>query len=308
LQAVVKSFTDSKGFHPPELLFPKGGSLLMLSAMSRLHKAGEWFIQGVIVLSLIVHLVDLHVVERRGHPLPWLHTVDYVIVSIFTVEYFVRWYYAPNRKKYPFTPLALLDLLVLLPFFMSHLLDLRSLRMIRMVRMLQLLKIYRHNRAMQTFLATIRRVLPQLGVVGVVVFMVVLMCSTAMYECERDVQPTKFRHLGDAVWWCVVTLSTVGYGDVYPETQAGRVVAAFTMMAGLGIFGTFISLVGSAFITAIQDEEQHSLTLSKPIYRQLRAVQRDLGELTDVDSLRQVADQAVTEYVIRVKAERHGIE
>ena len=199
--------------------------------MSRLQQAGEWFIQGVIVLSLVVHVIDLHVVED---PSSWLNFLDYVIIAIFTIEYFVRWYYAPNRRKYPFTPLAFLDLLVLIPLFVTQLLDLRSLRLLRIIRILQLLKIYRHNRAMQTFLTTIRRVLPQLGVVGIVVFLVVLMSSTTMYECERDVQPTKFRHLGDSVWWCVVTLSTVGYGDVYPETRPGRIVAAFTMLAGAG--------------------------------------------------------------------------
>lgn len=269
--------------------------------MFKKSNAFEWFIQGTILLSLVVHMIDLHVVRDRDNGLlvHVLHVVDMVIISIFTVEYFLRWYWAPNRWHYPFTIMAIIDMLVILPFYFSQFFDLRSLRILRMIRMLQLLKVYRYNRAMQSFFATIRKVLPQLEIIGLVLVMVVTISSTAIYEVERDAQPDKFQSMGDALWWCVVTLATVGYGDLAPVTAMGRFIASVTMVIGLSIFGTFISLIGGAFITAMQDEEQHSLTISKSMYRRLKAWQNDCGEPCDIEHLRRHADNAVEEYIGR---------
>lgn len=269
--------------------------------MSRRQHYFEWFIQFTILVSLITHMIDLHVVHERDRGLlvSILHIIDVLVIFIFTVEYFARWYYAPNRWRYPFTFMAIIDLLVILPFYVSKLLDLRSLRVIRLVRALQLLKFYRYNRAMQSFMATIRKVLPQLEVIGIVLILVVMISSTAIYEAERDEQPDKIRNMGDAIWWCVVTLATVGYGDITPVTSVGRWIATITMITGLGIFGTFISLIGSAFITSMQDEEHHSLTLSKPVYRQLKACLRECDEPMDVEFMRHHADQAVVDYIAR---------
>lgn len=269
--------------------------------MFKKSNAFEWFIQGTIVVSLIIHMIDLHVVRDRdnGMLVYIFHLIDMLIIGIFTVEYFIRWYWAENRWRYPFTTMAIIDLAVILPFYFSHLFDLRSLRLVRVVRMLQLLKIYRYNRAMQSFFATIHKVLPQLEIIGLVLVMVVTISSTAIYEAERDAQPDKFQSMADALWWCVVTLATVGYGDLTPITSTGRLIASITMVVGLGIFGTFISLIGGAFITAMQDEEQHLLSISKPVYRRLKAWQKEHNELVDIEHLRHHADIAVEEYINR---------
>jgi voltage-gated potassium channel len=271
--------------------------------MLKKSNAFEWFIQITIVASLVVHLVDLHVVRDKDHGtiVSVLHLIDLIIIGIFTVEYFLRWYWAENRWRYPLTPMALIDLMVILPFYFSHLFDLRTLRLVRMIRMLQLLKIYRYNRAMRSFFATIRKVLPQLEIIGIVLIIVVTISSTAMFEAEREAQPDKFGTMADSLWWCVVTLATVGYGDLTPITATGRLVASITMIVGLGIFGTFISLIGGAFITAMQDEEQQSLTLSRHIYRQLKQYQMDRQEPYDIEHLKYIADHAVESYLQRKK-------
>lgn len=267
--------------------------------MTSKRQSYEWFIQFTIIVSLIVHMIDLHIVKEQDHGMliTSLHLIDTIIIIIFTIEYLVRWYYAPDRWRYPFTLMAVIDLVVILPFYISHLMDLRSLRLIRIMRVLQLLKIYRYNRAMQSFLATISKVAIQLEVIGIVLLIVITIASTGMYEAEREAQPNHFRHVGDAIWWCVVTLSTVGYGDITPVTTLGRFIAAATMVCGLGIFATFISLVGSAFITAMQDEEHHSLTLSKPVYRRLKMCLKECGEPVDVEHLKHHADHAVMRYI-----------
>lgn len=267
--------------------------------MSSKARFFEWFIQGTILVSLLVHLIDLHLVQEKeqGTLVSVLNSIDIVVVVIFSIEYLVRWYYAPDRWHYPLTFMAIIDLLVILPFYLGFLLDLRTLRVIRMARALQLLKFYRYSRAMQSFAATIRKVGIQLEVMGFVLAFVVLVSSTAMYEAERDVQPDKFRHMGDALWWCVVTLATVGYGDITPVTMLGRTIATFTMILGLGIFGTFISIIGSAFISAMQDEEHRSLTLSLPVYRRLKQCMKECDEPVDIEHLKHHAEQAVMDYV-----------
>ena len=93
----------------------------------------------------------------------------------------------------------------------------------------------------------------ELSVVGFVAGIVLVASSMAMYELEREAQPEKFGHLSDALWWSFVTLTTVGYGDIYPITMPGRVVAVGTMLVGIGVLGTFISLVGSSFLTSMRD-------------------------------------------------------
>src|SRR5947208_1728698 len=111
--------------------------------MSRRQHYFEWFIQLTIVVGLSAHLVDLHVVREQENGVlhSWIRAIDVAIIVIFTIEYLVRWYWAPNRLRYPFGFMAIIDLLVILPFYLSHFLDLRSLRLIRMARVLQLLKI-----------------------------------------------------------------------------------------------------------------------------------------------------------------------
>jgi voltage-gated potassium channel len=90
-------------------------------------------------------------------------------------------------------------------------------------------------------------------VVGFVVIIMVMFSSVAIFEFEHQVQPEKFRSLSDAVWWSFATLTTVGYGDLYPITMGGRIIAILTMIVGIGIFGTFISLVGSSFLTTMRE-------------------------------------------------------
>lgn len=274
------------------------GSYCVMSSKARFF---EWFIQGTILVSILVHLVDLQLVrdQDKGTLVSVLNIIDIVVVIIFSIEYLVRWFYATDRWRYPFTFMAMIDLLVILPFYLSFLLDVRSLRVIRMARALQLLKFYRYSQSMQSFVATIRKVGIQLEVMGFVLAFVVLVSSTALYEAERDVQPDKIRHMGDALWWCVVTLATVGYGDISPVTMLGRTIATLTMIVGLGIFGTFISIIGSAFISAMQDEEHRSLTLTLPVYRRLKQCMKECDEPVDIEHLKHHAEQAVMEYIDR---------
>jgi hypothetical protein len=103
--------------------------------------------------------------------------------------------------------------------------------------------------------------------------MFVVFSSTAIYECERAAQPGVFSKYTDAVWWSITTLTTVGYGDKFPVTESGRFIATLTVIFGLGVFGTFISLVGSAFISTLNEEKQADQTIQIPAVTHQRLVE-----------------------------------
>jgi voltage-gated potassium channel len=126
------------------------------------------------------------------------------VASLFTVEYLVRW--AKSRKwLYPFSVMAIVDLLAILPFYVGFMVDLRTLRLIRTLRALRLFKFYRYNAALQSFVSSFRSVWDQLQVLGIVVFLFTLLSSSVIFEFEHPVQPGVFARFSDAIWWCITT-------------------------------------------------------------------------------------------------------
>ena len=96
-----------------------------------------------------------------------------------------------------------------------------------------------------------------------------------MYEIEHDEKDTKFTKLSDALWWSIVTLTTIGYGDVYPVTTAGRTCATVTIIFGVGIFGTFISLMGSGLVQVYRENKGNTDALQQPVAKDIECVQKD---------------------------------
>jgi voltage-gated potassium channel len=219
--------------------------------MSTRQRFLELFIQVVIVYSIVMHFIEIEFPDSVHNTTGFFFWSEVVIVAIFIVEYVVRWI-ASRSLFYPFQPMAIVDLLAILPFFTSFLVDLRSLRLFRVVRVFRIFKLERHNHALQNLRNAFNRVRHEFAIVGFAAFVVGWCSSLAMYELEREVQPDKFGKLSDAVWFVLVTVTTVGYGDKVPITNGGKIVAGCTMIAGLMLFGTFISLIGSAFLEEIR--------------------------------------------------------
>jgi voltage-gated potassium channel len=218
----------------------------------------RWFeISGqlLVVYSVVVFYLEAELVSRGARQASssfWIWN-ERALLSLFCSEYVFRWWHAKNRLRYPFTLLAFIDALAIVPSLVVLTAGLRSLKFVRLLPLLWMLKLYRYDDALHRVMRGFRRVGRELGVVGFVAGVVLIASSMAMYELEREAQPDKFGHLSDALWWSFVTLTTVGYGDIYPITGPGRVVAVGTMLVGIGVLGTFISLIGSSFLSSMRD-------------------------------------------------------
>jgi len=223
------------------------------SAGSRIDLA----IQALIVISLVSFsletLPDLSTVQRIA--LAW---VERVTVAIFTVEYLIRFAMAERKSSFVFSFFGLVDLVSILPFYLSFGIDLRSVRVFRLLRIFRILKLGRYSRAVKRFHTALLIAREELILYLMLTMILVYLSSVGIYYFENGVQPDKFSSIFSSLWWSVVTLTTVGYGDVYPITAGGRLFTFVVLMIGLGIVSVPAGLVASSLNQAreMEDDEE----------------------------------------------------
>ena len=191
---------------------------------------------------------------------------EMVVVIIFTIEYVANIYVAPVKTKYIFGPWGIIDFLAIAPSYLN-IIDLRAikvfrvlrvLRFLRLMRMLRLLKLAKHvgkGRDKDQKVNKFDTLKMDLQIYFIAMFSVVVIFSTLMYYAERAVEGTAFSSIPQAMWWCVVTITTVGYGDMYPVTFLGRIIAVFTMFSGLALFGLLMNVIGKYMMTSLFGSE-----------------------------------------------------
>ena len=231
---------------------------------------------NALLLTLIcLSVLSIIVGSERAVPRPvrsLLGGLDALTVAVFSLEYVLRlWtcveskrFSSPvaGRVRFAFTPLALVDLLAVLPFYMPLLLpvDLRFLRAARLFRMLRILKLVRHSKALRSLQRAFVDTREELEVVAFVVAIVFVLASTVMYDFEHQAQPGKFGSIVSTMWWGVVTLTTVGYGDVYPVTPAGKLLSGLIAVLGIGLFAIPAGILASAFAGQVHGRASHETT------------------------------------------------
>jgi len=134
----------------------------------------------------------------------------------------------------------------MLPFYLATTIDLRSLRLVRFIRLLRLLKLARYNNAIVRFTKAIYLVKEELIIFTLASLVTIYFAALGIYHFEHDAQPEVFRSIFDSLWWAVATLTTVGYGDIYPITLAGRIFTFLILMVGLGLIAVPTGIVASA--------------------------------------------------------------
>jgi len=188
--------------------------------------------------------------------------IEAVSLVVFTIEYLLRIWIAPEHAPYHHLPAwrarlrfmvsaeGVVDLLAVLPFWLAIFFQ-ADLRFLTVFRFIRFLKLARHSAAMRSLLNAIyseRRAL--LG--GIVILVGTMMITASiMHLAEKDAQPDKFGTIPDAMWWAIVTLGTVGYGDVVPVTQFGKLVAGVTILFGLMMVALPVGIISTAFANEI---------------------------------------------------------
>ena len=195
--------------------------------------------------------------------------VEHFSIAAFTFEYVVRlWictlrekYKSPvkGRIKYILSPFALIDLLAVLPFFIPYFnhLDLRFVRTLRLFRFLRVFKLGRYFHALNTLGRVIVSKKHELIVSLMIVLLLLFFSSVIMFYFENEAQPEAFSSIPKSLWWGVATLTTVGYGDIYPITAMGRFLGAIISILGIGVFALPTGILASGFAEQLHREKKN---------------------------------------------------
>jgi voltage-gated potassium channel len=224
------------------------------------HPAGRVvnvFIVLLIFLNAIAFAAETvdHLADRYG---AYFDAFNVFSVIVFTVEYVLRVWSAVDipmlsrlppwraRLRFALRPIMLIDLFAFLPFYLQWFVPL-DLRVLRVLRLFRLLKLVRYSPALQTLGRVIADEYRALLGALLVMLVLLLFASTAIYFLEREAQPDKFGSIPAAAWWALSTLTTVGYGDVVPVTPWGKVVGGIVMLLGVGMFALPIAIIATGF-------------------------------------------------------------
>lgn len=228
-------------------------------------------IAALIILNVVA--VTMETVAELRAQIRWLFfAIDAFSVAVFSVEYVLRVWSAVEierfrrpivgRLRYMVTFYALIDLLAILPFYLEYVLhrlitvDLRMLRGLRLIRLLRVLKLGRYSEPLAMLVRVARAKRDEMWVSVSVISLILLMSSALMYFLEHDDQPEAFPNIPAALWWGVATLTTVGYGDVYPITAVGKLCAAVIALLGIGLVALPSGLIVAGFVEEMEARRQ----------------------------------------------------
>ncbi|QWD64662.1 ion transporter [Polynucleobacter sp. MWH-UH2A] len=231
-----------------------------------LHHLFDFMIVVWVIISVLcVILESVHSINY------YLHSefviLDIMAVAVFSTEYLMRIYSCPEDPRYQSwlmgrlknatTPTSIIDLLAILPFYLEsllhHLFDLRFLRVFRLMR---LLKLARYSGATQSLFVVIKREWPVMKASAFIMILLVMLAACLGYLFEHEAQPDKFENIPQSIYWAVVTLASVGYGDISPITPAGRAMTIVLALLGIGIFAIPAAILSSALSDQLRIERE----------------------------------------------------
>ena len=214
------------------------------------------------VLLAIIHLTLETEAELYSSYTGLFIWVERVLTVIFTIEYvlriisFKRSYYGKSFIRYVLSFDLLIDFLALIPFYLTLLpIDLRYLRTFRLLRLARIFKLTRYNTAINTVKAVISSKKEILTISFVLIGLILYMVSAVMYYVENAAQPEVFSSIPKTMWWGVATLTTVGYGDIFPITPLGRMLGGVIAILGIGIFAIPTGIIASGFTEYVEKSD-----------------------------------------------------
>jgi voltage-gated potassium channel len=212
------------------------------------------FISLLIFYSLVTFSIET-LPDLDESTLIFLKYSEVVVVAIFTLEYLCRVVVAENKLKFIFSFYGLIDLLAVIPFYLATSVDLRTLRLLRLLRLIRILKMVRYNKAINRFGRALAETKEELVIFTFAALIMLFLSSVGIYHFEHEAQPNSYRTIFDCLWWSVATLTTVGYGDIYPITVGGKIFTFCILLLGLGLIAVPASIMASS-LAAIRRQEE----------------------------------------------------
>lgn len=211
-------------------------------------------IQALIIISLLTFSFEtLPNLSDRARS--YLGVAEAIIVTLFTIEYALRVYVADRKLGYIFSFYGIVDFLAILPFYLALGVDMRTLRVFRLLRLFRLFKLARYNKAIDRFVNAFNIAREEITIFAMVTIFMLYLSATGIYYFEHTAQPELFASIFHSMWWAVTTLTTVGYGDMYPITVGGRIFTFIILIIGIGIIAIPAGLLASALNKVRRDEE-----------------------------------------------------
>ena len=211
-------------------------------------KGGRIFdlcIQFLIVLSVVCFSIET-LPDLDDSTIKVLKILEVIVVILFTVEYLLRIVLSEKRFKFIFSFYGIIDLAAILPFYLATGLDFRSVRALRLLRVFRILKLVKYSAAINRFVQALKSIKRELIMFFAMTLIMIYLAGAGIYFFENSAQPEAFTSIFDSLWWAIVTLTTVGYGDIYPITVGGKIFTFFILIIGLGIVAIPTGLFASA--------------------------------------------------------------
>ena len=182
---------------------------------------------------------------------------EVVIVGLFTIEYGLRIGTAPSKLRYALSFHGIVDLVAILPFYLTlGGVDLRALRILQLFRIVRILKLSRYSEAMARFGKAMTLAKEEIVLFAGVAIALLYLSAAGIWYFEHEAQPEAFASIMHSLWWATATLTTVGYGDVYPVTAGGKLFTFVILMCGLGIVAVPAGLVAAALSQVRQEKAE----------------------------------------------------
>jgi voltage-gated potassium channel len=279
---------------------------------------------GILIDRLLVALILINLVAVALESVPEIDAryafvfelIEYVSLVVFTLEYGLRLWgaveHGPHRQlspirarlKYAFSPAGLVDLVAVLPFWFAMVLP-ADFRFVLVFRMVRLFKIARYSPAMRSLLDVLYRERRALFGCVVITLGAALVAAALMHLAEGKVQPNKLGTIPDALWWAIVTLGTIGYGDVVPVTAFGKLIATGTIFLGLIMIALPVGIIATAFSEQIHRREfivTWGMIARVPLFAEL-----DAGEIADIMQLLRAQRVEAGEVIVRAGDPAHSM-
>jgi voltage-gated potassium channel len=210
-------------------------------------KVFGYIIHFIILISIITFSIET-IPNISPYIKNCLNIIEIVTIIIFTFEYILRVLVTEKKIKFIFSFYGLIDLLAILPFYISCGIDLRTLRIFRLLRLLRILKLFKYNKTIKLFQKAFIIAKDELILFSIMAIITLFLSSVGIYHFEHVVQPEQFKSVFHSFWWTIITLTTVGYGDMVPITIGGKIFTSIILIIGLGIVAIPTGLITSALI------------------------------------------------------------